>query len=410
MKKENLYSTAEIVAYVITVILSLSAQAWPSVDSNIVLFSGFALTQVVKTYLFQKETMNHNESLEETLNEANSRIEKIGANTSTIRLIENIDSAIEEISRQFDGAIEVKDTSIFYNLPNINGILKNNYTFLNKISKFLNDGKSIIHIGNAEYWINVKNSSEYINNLNRESTFNSQFFLLNSSYPVINFIIFKYKNSNFQYNKRIYFGWGRHKKDPNGHVFVSQDTHLIETFEKYFECLIQDSTETNKQKIDDLIVDKIVGHWVNVAFMVDENSQIEYWNHVEHDIEIIQEREVVTSGVICTDKGEKVGTLHSTSGKIDGNEVVFSYERTIVDSNDSFITNSVLRMTYEHDKDRCVGSVYIGGHSDEKRIFAYKTDKRKSPEEKINEMKEKISEYIETYNKSIREYPETNHN
>jgi hypothetical protein len=84
---------------------------------------------------------------------------------------------------------------------------------------------------------------------------------LNESYPVLNFMILQYGDGD----EEVIFGQGHHSEDPSGRVYLSRNSKLIETFDKYWKVLLNDSVPFEPGRTKPVSPTDITGMWIRAS-------------------------------------------------------------------------------------------------------------------------------------------------
>lgn len=93
--------------------------------------------------------------------------------------------------------------------------------------------------------------------------------ILNRTFPVINFIIFYYKDSS----KEVFFGWGGFGGNAPTKVYSSTDTNAVQLFEDYHATLARESGRLEDGSSLAARLNRYLGFWVDVAVQIDETGK-----------------------------------------------------------------------------------------------------------------------------------------
>lgn len=141
---------------------------------------------------------------------------------------------------------------------------------------------------------------------------------LKESYPIINFMILGHEDNK----EEVIFGWGHHSQDPGGRLFMTQNTHLVNLFDRFWNMLDKDSVPFRPDTQWSIAAADVVGLWFTVAHLASSGwvpgtgkpPDGEPVNTALVNIDISDHRSIIAKGIIF--EGDKRRSIESVAADL----------------------------------------------------------------------------------------------
>lgn len=345
---------------------ALSQDVFEPRDAGILfisLFSVLAFRNVAETYSKYRTGADEQENLKRQISTLSNEIR----GTSSITLIGRADKAIAKIQGDLERASEIKNTDLFFKIDR-KIIGDDEKGARSPIDAYMTLGKKWTDIisPNLLEKVNAHLADRQISSA-ANSDLRYRLLVTCRSYPAINFVLLTFSDQNGIETNRVYFGWGRHDEEPNGHVFSSEHPELIAMFSSYWRSLYNDALPYDEfvQRFE--LHEAVLGVWANASW-----SEIGENNFATMVIREDEAGRLLIEGTIyvADRKGgfERIGSFRSTSARLASRRLYFSYERSTagntklghISSIDGSASSALMVLTLDADGNGMKGFAVIG--------------------------------------------------
>lgn len=291
----------------------------------ITLFGALAFKNISTDYANKKRK----DELDEKLDANFKSIVDSYAGNGTFTYIGKASRAIEIIAQDLSRARDVRNTDLYFKIRR-RIIDEKEQKAREPIYEYVKSGTAWVDIVSPNFLEkpNIDLAEKQIRDHSDEKL-RYQLMVTPRSFPAVNFVLLGFGEAGANDKIRVYFGWGRHDKEHNGPVFVSDDERLVSMFDDIWKCLYDDAIPYDIFRQTYELHEDVVGVWANISF---DERQNRVRNGATMVIREGRGGRLQIEGTIYGGFGktqlERIGSFRSTSVRYASRRLYFSYERS----------------------------------------------------------------------------------